>query len=359
MRVVFSAEHLRHAPTREVSDGGNVGMYEIPARAESIRAALALDGGFETIEPSEHGTDPITAVHEPEMLGFLERLWNDWRAFGQKAEEIFPDTFLLPGYREGMGPGREPGSPRGLIGRWCFDTATPVVEGTYRAARAAVDVALTAADLVLGGERFAYGLCRPPGHHAARAMFGGYCFFNNAAIVAQELLRSTDEPVAVLDVDYHHGNGTQQIFYGRGDVLYVSLHGDPDRAYPYHSGFAEERGTGAGEGATLNLPLPPRCSNEEYLANLDRGLEALAAFGEGVVVVSLGIDTYGRDPICDLALTTEAYHEAGRRVAALARRVVVLQEGGYFVPHLGENVRNWLLGLEGREADLSRLAPVS
>jgi acetoin utilization deacetylase AcuC-like enzyme len=179
-------------------------------------------------------------------------------------------------------------------------------------------------------------------------MFGGYCYLNNAAIAAEHVARRTGEPVAILDVDYHHGNGTQQIFYERGDVLYVSLHGDPDRAYPYFSGFAEERGAGAGEGATLNLPLPRACSNEEYLANLGRGLEAIAGFGGGVVVVSLGIDTYGRDPICDLALTTEAYHEAGRRVAALSRRVVVLQEGGYFVPHLGRNVCGWLRGLGGR-----------
>ena len=160
--------------------------------------------------------------------------------------------------------------------------------------------------------------------------------------------------MAILDVDYHHGNGTQQIFYARGDVLYESLHGDPDRAYPYFAGFAEETGTGAGEGANLNLPLPLGCSNEEYLASLDRGLEAIAASKGSALIVSLGIDTYARDPICDLELTTEAYHEAGRRVAGLGRRTIVVQEGGYFVPHLGENVRNWLRGLEGREPVLSR-----
>jgi acetoin utilization deacetylase AcuC-like enzyme len=357
MRVVSSAEHLRHAPTRELADGRAIGIYETPDRAETIRAALEADGGFVRTEPTHHGAEPIAAVHDPAMLAFLETVWREWLALERGIEEIFPDTFLLPGYREAMGPGREPASARGRIGRWCFDTATPIVEGTYPAARAAVDVGLSAADLVLGGERFAYGLCRPPGHHAARAMFGGYCYLNNAAIVAEDLARRSGERVAVLDLDYHHGNGTQQIFYARGDVLYVSLHGDPDRAYPYHSGFAEERGAGAGQGANLNLPLPVGCGDDEYLANLDRGLEAVAAFGGGVLVVSLGIDTYALDPICDLALTTIAYHEAGRRVAALGRRVVVLQEGGYHVPHLGENVRNWLLGLEGRDADLSRLDP--
>jgi acetoin utilization deacetylase AcuC-like enzyme len=358
MHVVYSPQHLTHDPEHELADGRQIDNYEVPERAEAIRRALEADGGFTIVGPTEHGTGPITAIHDPSMLAYLEGSWAGWVAAGQTAREMFPDTFPLPAYREGMGPGREPASAPARLGRWCFDTATPLVEGTYPAAREAVDVALTAGDLALGGEPAVYGLCRPPGHHAARSMFGGYCFFNNAAIVAEDLARRTGEPVAILDVDYHHGNGTQQIFYGRGDVLYVSLHGDPDRAYPYFSGFAEETGAGEGEGANLNIPLPERCTNEEYLVNLDLGIEAIAGFGGSTLVVSLGIDTYGRDPICDLALTTEAYHEAGRRVAELGRTTVVLQEGGYFVPHLGENARNWLLGLRGRPMDLSGLPDV-
>jgi acetoin utilization deacetylase AcuC-like enzyme len=355
MKVIHSPRHRSHDPRHELADGEAIATYEIPERAETIRRSLEADGGFAFGAPREHGVEPITAVHDPAMLDFIERAWRDWTASGETAEEIFPDTFVLPALREGMGTGRSPRTPRGAIGMWCFDTATPMVAGTYVAARDAVDVALTAMDLALGGEPFSYGICRPPGHHAARAMFGGYCFFNNAAIVAEQLTRRTGERVAILDVDYHHGNGTQQIFYARGDVLYVSLHGDPDRAYPYFAGFAEETGAGAGAGANLNLPLPLGCLNEEYLANLDRALEAIDGFGGSTLVVSLGIDTYARDPICDLALTTDAYHEIGRRVAALGRPTVVLQEGGYFVPHLGENVRAWLRGLEGRELDLSAL----
>lgn len=358
MRVVHSPRHRSHDPKHELADGEAIDAYEVPERAESIRRSLAADGAFTFEEPTEHGAEPITLVHDPAMLAFLETAWHDWVSSGETADEIFPDTFVLPALREGMGPVRAPGTVRGAVGMWCFDTATPMVEGTYAAARAAVDVALTAMDLALGGEPSTYGLCRPPGHHAARAMFGGYCFFNNAAIVAEQLTRQTGEPVAILDVDYHHGNGTQQIFYGRADVLYVSLHGDPDRAYPYFAGFADETGADAGAGANLNLPLPLGCSNEEYLAHLDRGLEAIAGFGGSTLVVSLGIDTYGRDPICDLALTTEVYHEVGRRVAALGRTTVVLQEGGYFVPHLGENVRTWLRGLDGRGLDLSALPDV-
>jgi acetoin utilization deacetylase AcuC-like enzyme len=177
-------------------------------------------------------------------------------------------------------------------------------------------------------------------------MMGGYCYFNNAAIVAEELSRRTGGRVAILDVDYHHGNGTQQIFYGRGDVLYVSLHGDPARAYPYFSGFEEETGAGEGAGSTLNLPLPVRCDDDTYLASLDRALEAIDAFGDAPLVVSLGIDTYRLDPICDLGLTTEGYTRIGAQVAGLGRPTVVLQEGGYFVPDLGANVLSWLRGLE-------------
>jgi acetoin utilization deacetylase AcuC-like enzyme len=355
VQVVSSPEHLGHAPTRELSDGRVIAIYETPARALAIEEALGADGGFELVPPTEHGTAPIAAVHDPALMSFLEGVWKEWRDADPEADELFPDTFQIPGYLHGMGPGREPASARGRIGRWCFDTATPIVEGTYPAARAAVDVALTAGDLVLDGAPAAYGLCRPPGHHAAHAMFGGYCYLNNAAIVAEDLARRTGEPIAILDVDYHHGNGTQQIFYARADVLYVSLHGDPDRAYPHFSGFADETGSGPGRRANLNLPLPAGCPDPVYLAALDRGLEAIAAFGGSIVVVSLGIDTYRLDPICDLALSTPAYHEAGRRLAALGRRAVVVQEGGYHVPHLGENVRNWLRGLEGRELDLSRI----
>ncbi|HXF72059.1 MAG TPA: histone deacetylase family protein [Actinomycetota bacterium] len=356
MRVVYTPRHLLHDPDTEVQYGVPLPMYEVPQRAERIRAALEEDGGFELVPPAEHGVGPIEAVHEPAMVRYLEEAWRDWRTVN-RAPQAIPDTILHPALREGMGPAREPVHPLARLGYWCFETMNPIVPGTYEAARWAVDVALTAADLVLGGEPAAYGLCRPPGHHAPRAAFGGYCFFNNAAIAAEELVRRTGEPVAILDVDYHHGNGTQQIFYGRGDVLYVSLHGHPDRAYPYFAGYEDETGTGAGAGANLNIPLPAGCTDDAYLRALDRALERIEEHGGSILVVSLGFDTYGQDPIADLALTTPVYHEVGRRVAALGRRLVILQEGGYHVPHLGANAVNWLRGVEGRELDLRGLQP--
>ena len=207
-----------------------------------------------------------------------------------------------------------------------------------------MDVALTAADLVLDTDAVVYGLCRPPGHHAARSLYGGFCYFNNAAIAANYVVQRTASRVAILDLDYHHGNGTQQIFYARNDVLYVSLHADPRFAFPYFSGHADERGAGPGVGFTLNIALAAGTTDATYLAQLERGLEAIIRFAPSVLVVSLGIDTYAHDPLGDFALTTPVYAACGRRVASIAESLVVLQEGGYYLPDLGENVRQFLLG---------------
>jgi acetoin utilization deacetylase AcuC-like enzyme len=281
------------------------------------------------------------------MLRYLESAWDEWRREGTGRDAIVPDTILMPALREGLGDAPEPESPSGRIGYWCFDTMTAIVEGTYPAARAAVDVALTTARLVADGEPLAYGLCRPPGHHAARAMFGGYCYLNNAAVAAEWLVRRTGERIAILDLDVHHGNGTQQIFYEREDVLYVSLHADPATTFPYFAGYTSETGTGRGRGTTVNVPLPPGTGDEAYAAALETALDRIAGLGPGPIVVSLGLDTYEEDPIGPLRLSAGAYHPMATRVAALGRPLVVLLEGGYHVPSLGRNVRSWLLGAAG------------
>jgi acetoin utilization deacetylase AcuC-like enzyme len=247
---------------------------------------------------------------------------------------------------------REPRAIGGRTGWWGLDSSNPLVAGTYEASRWAVDVALTAADLVMaGGEAVAYGLCRPPGHHAARSMAGGYCFFNNAAIAAEAIGRATGEAVAILDVDVHHGNGTEQIFWRRGDVFYASIHADPADLYPFFLGFGDEIGEGPGAGANFNQPLPAGTGDSAYLEAVDRALDAIARTRGSVVVVSLGFDTFEEDPIGTFALTTPVYHEIGRRAAALGRRLVILQEGGYHLPSLGENARAWLRGADGRALD--------
>ena len=350
MRVVYSPAHLEHDATTQTSMGVQIPASEIPARAEQIRGTLERDGGFEFLAPTEHGEAPITAVHDPGLLAFMRDAWQDTVRAGITNGFLAPETIASAFVYEGMSDAlrREPPHIAGRSGYRALDTSSPIVAGTYAAARGAVDVALTAVDLVLGGETAAYGLCRPPGHHAARSMYGGYCYFNNAAIAAEAITRQTGEPVSILDVDYHHGNGTEQIFWRRGDVLYVSLHAHPDREYPYFLGWPDETGEGPGEGANLNLPLPAGTSDEAYLEALERGLGRIASHPGSVLVVSLGFDTYRLDPLGDFALTTEVYHEVGRRAAALGKRLVILQEGGYYVPALGDNALAWLRGAEGR-----------
>jgi acetoin utilization deacetylase AcuC-like enzyme len=361
MRVVYSPSHLGHDIHTQTVLGVQVPANEVAERAETIRATLVADGGFELASPVEHGAAPITAVHDPGLLRFLEEAWDEAVAQGHPYDFIAPETITNAAATEDMGASarREASRIDGRAGYWALDTSTYIRSGTYVAARAAVDVALTAADLVLDGEAAAYGLCRPPGHHAARSMYGGFCYFNNAAIVADEIARRTGEHVSILDVDFHHGNGTEQIFWRRGDVLYVSLHAHPDRQYPYVLGWEDETGEGDGEGANLNIPLPAGLANEGYLDALDRGLGRIADEPGSIVVVSLGFDTYGLDPIGDFALTTEVYHEVGRRTAALGKRLVILQEGGYYLPALGENARAWLRGVEGRGLPDGRIAPTA
>ena len=349
VKAVYTPRHRAHDVTHETYLGLPIPAHEVVARAELIREALVADGSFEIVQPTDHGLEPILGVHDPGLVRFLESAWTDVIASRIERDYLVADTYPSRPMFEGMGPEataalREPSAVEGRAGWWGLDTSNPIVAGTYDAAGGAVDVALTTADLVLGGEAIAYGLCRPPGHHAARSMAAGYCFFNNAAIAADAIAGQTGGRVAVLDVDFHHGNGTQQIFWRRGDVLYVSLHGDPARAYPFFLGYADERGEGEGSGANLNFPLPAGTDDDAYLATLDRALERIAESSGEILVVSLGFDTYRGDPICDFALTTPVYEEVGRRVAALGRRLVVLQEGGYHLGSLGANAVAWLSG---------------
>jgi len=347
MKVVYSPDHLRHDPKVEIERSVAHSPYEHIGRGEKIREVLAADSRFQMVGPSSWGTGPINAVHDPGLDRFLSDAWQRYQDVNGHTPEVTPDVFYRPALREGMGEIGEPASVLAQLGWWCFETTTPLTEGTYVAARSAVDVALTAAQAVLDGERAAYGMCRPPGHHATSSLYGGYCFFNNAAIVANHVASTTGVKVAVLDVDYHHGNGTQQIFYGRDDVMYVSLHGDPQRAYPYTVGFADETGTGRGLGANVNVPLPARTDDDAYLAALEAALGKISSFGAQMVVVSLGLDTFVTDPICDLSLTTDGFARCGAAVAALGLPTVVLQEGGYDVDKLGVNVQSWLVGLGG------------
>jgi len=346
MRVVSTDRHRAHSPRAEIESSGLQPPFEHPGRADAIHAVLSGDDRFEIVEPGEWSVAQIEAVHEPGLVRFLERAWSDYQIEHPGTHDVVPDVFALPGLLDGVGrfPERMPIDME--LGRWCFETTTPLTEGTFDAARSAVDVALTATAAVLADGGSAYGLCRPPGHHAPAGLYGGYCFFNNAAVAAAHAATTTGDRVTVLDVDYHHGNGTQQIFYGRGDVQYVSLHGDPTRAYPYVSGFADEVGVGSGRGANLNLPLPAGADDDAFQAALITACEAIDAFGSSLLVVSLGVDTFGNDPISDLGVTTAGFGRQAELIGQLGLPTVVLQEGGYDVDAIGANVRSFLLGLE-------------
>lgn len=345
MKVVYTDVHKLHDPKTSIEQSAMVPPWEHVGRAEAIRATLAADDRFDFVSPSSWDTAPIEAVHDPGLVRFLSTAWDEYQEAVGPMADVMPDVFYRPAMRNAMSPGREPDSINGRLGWWCFETTTPLTSGTYNAARGAVDTALTATKFVLDGARSAYGLCRPPGHHATSTLYGGYCFFNNAAIAAHHVACTTGSKVTVLDVDYHHGNGTQEIFYSRDDVQYVSLHGDPTRAYPYTVGYADETGAGRGAGANLNLPLAARTNDDAYVDALQQARDAIAAFGPSMVIVSLGLDTFITDPICDLSVTGEGFERSGAIVATLGLPTVVLQEGGYDVAALGDNVRRWLVGL--------------
>jgi acetoin utilization deacetylase AcuC-like enzyme len=349
----FATEQYRgHDAEVEVWAGRVVPATETPARAEAIAAALSRDEAFRGGGVTEHGLGPVHRVHDPAMVAWLEGAWPECHGLAPR-REIIPDTVAHPAM---TGPGDlgEPAAvPLARVGYWCFDTMTPIVAGTYEAARGAVDIALSALDAVLDGERVAYALCRPPGHHASRSVIGGFCYLNSAAVTAAAMREAAAAPVAILDVDFHHGNGTQQIFYDTADVIYASLHADPDRAFPYYTGRGSEAGRAGGAGANQNLVLPAGCGDDEYLAVLDTALDLIAARRPAGLVVSLGLDTYRLDPICDLGLTTAGYQRIGGRVAGLGLPTVIVQEGGYHLPSLGINARTWLRGFLGLDAALT------
>ena len=257
MKVVYTPAHLLHDPHVEFETSRAHSPFEHIGRAEAIRETLQADSRFDFLAPTEWGAAPIEAVHNPGLVRFLAEGWALYAAAHPGVREVVPDVFYRPALRDKMSDGREPQAINGRVGYWCFETTTPLTEGTYQAARGAVDTALTATQLVLSGAGSAYGLCRPPGHHATADLYGGYCFFNNAAVAAHHVAATTGARVTILDVDYHHGNGTQQIFYDRDDVQYVSLHGDPARAYPYSIGFADETGTGRGLGPAVTRTFLP------------------------------------------------------------------------------------------------------
>ncbi|MFD2184570.1 histone deacetylase family protein [Rhodoplanes azumiensis] len=338
MITIYSDAHALHDGKAELHDGKLVSSFEMPRRAALVLARVEEVGLGPVSPPKNFGLDPVRRVHAPDYVAFLETAWDEWVAEHGEYDAL-PFTWIGPGMRRVV-----PDHIDGKLGYYSFDAGTPITAGTFRAIRTAADVALTGAELIVRGERAAFALTRPPGHHAHRACYGGYCFFNNAAIAAQALRDAGADRVAVLDIDYHHGNGTQDIFYTRGDVLFVSLHADPVQEYPYYLGFADETGEGAGEGANANYPLPFGTGFEAWRAALHHALSRIAAFRADALVVSLGVDTYKGDPISRFRLDTADYPVIGATLAGAGLPTLFVMEGGYAVEAIGVNAVGVLQG---------------
>ena len=334
MKVIFSAEQLRHKPAKILSSGALTDSPENPGRAETLLQA-AIAAGLTHEVPNDYGSTPLAAIHTARYLTFLENIHTRWLHIPGASTDVLPNVH--PDSRDCV----YPASAVGQVGYHVFDGAAPITADTWDSARWSAYSAVCAAQEVLAGATSCYALARPPGHHATRDLAGGFCYLNNSAIAAQ-VLRGQHDRIAILDVDVHHGNGTQSVFYDRDDVLTVSIHADPVRFYPFFWGSADEQGTAGGTGFNLNLPLARGTADADYLVTLDQALAKIADFDPGAIVVALGLDAFVGDPFAGLALTTEGFGRVAERVASLQLPTVLVQEGGYPCEQLGDNLAAFL-----------------
>lgn len=342
MLTVYTDDHALQDGKAELIDGRLMPCFEMPRRAFLIRDRVREVGLGEIVAPEDFGDEPLKRVHRPEFVEFLAGAWEAWTASGRDYDAL-PFTWPTRSFREVT-----PARIEGLLGRYSFDAGTPITAGTWRAAYGSAQVAITGARLIAdGAHKAVFALCRPPGHHAAADLYGGYCFLNNAAVAAQFLVDGGAERVAILDVDYHHGNGTQAIFYDRADVLFLSLHGDPREEYPYFLGFADETGAGDGAGCNVNYPLPWGTGFDDWSRALEDACGKIADWGPDMLLVSLGVDTFKDDPISKFRLESEDFCRYGARIARLGLPTLFIMEGGYAVEQIGINAVNVLTGFKG------------
>jgi acetoin utilization deacetylase AcuC-like enzyme len=335
MRVIQNPKHDLHASPAEVENGAVIPCYESPARLTAIRSALESAGGYSFEDPPVAADEAIAAVHDAAYIAYLRETSAELRrSRGSTPKVQWPTVFPY-------GPNPRATGNRALRGQFCFDTYTPILGGTFAAVLGGASAALRAAELIATGvEQRVYVLTRPPGHHAERNRCGGYCYFNNSAIAAERL--SKIGKVAILDLDVHHGNGTQHIFFERSDVFTISLHGDPNGLYPFFSGYADETGIGPGLGFNLNIPLQPGTGPKEYRPALSKAIEAVSKFQPAFLVLAFGADTHEADPIGGFKLPTGFFREMGSLVRELQIPTTIVQEGGYTLETLGVSVASFL-----------------
>jgi len=340
MKIVYSDQHkLRDAET-ELYGGRLVKPFERPSRMEYILARNEAVNAGPIIDPEDFGMNPILRVHDEGYVSLLQTAWKEWVEVGYEGEAI---ATTWPARRMVQ---KIPDHIEGKLGYYSMACETALTDGTWEAAYSSAQVALTGADLVHKGERAVFSLCRPPGHHAAIDMYGGYCFFNNAAIAAQHFLDQGLGRIAIVDVDFHHGNGTQDIFYTRNDVLFASLHGDPRDAFPHFLGYADEIGSGAGNGFNHNYPMKPGTGFDEWRAALCDAFGKVQEFKPDALIISLGVDTFENDPISFFKLKSDDFTTYGADIAALELPTLFVMEGGYDIDEIGINTINVLQGFD-------------
>jgi acetoin utilization deacetylase AcuC-like enzyme len=343
MKTVYSEKHALHCPAQSGGETGPTEYFEKPDRAFTILKHVRERALGPVLPPeTAFGEDIIRRIHAPRYVDFLAQAYDRWIKAGRKEGLFFPSVSALQNPAA-----REPRIIEGQLGLYLADAYVAFMAGTWQAVLASAHTALTAQKIAAGGERAAFALCRPPGHHAAAASAAGFCFINNAAAAAQAFIDQGADRVAVLDVDYHHGNGTQGIFYDRDDVLFVSLHADPADDYPFYLGYRDETGAGRGEGFNLNYPLALGTDYGGWAAALDDGLARIRKYGPDALVVSLGVDTFAGDPISQFKLLSADFTDMGGRIAGLRLPTLFVMEGGYAVDEIGLNVTNVLAGFSG------------
>lgn len=340
MKLVFASEQLLHEPRNMFVAGSITPHPESPERATRLLDA-AQASGLALDAPVDHGLEFVGAVHTPRYLHYLQNIFTRWSRIVGGADEVVPG--IQPDRRN---PNRETGYPASATGQAGFhhiDLSSPIGANTWKGALWSAHTATHAALRVADGERACYALSRPPGHHAGREFAAGFCYLGNTAIAA-EVLRRQHDKVAVLDVDVHHGNGTQDIFFARADVFTASVHADPLRFYPFFWGYADEIGEGEGRGTNLNMPLPRGTADDAYLHELETALTAIDNFDAGALVIALGLDAHESDPMHGFAITTDGFSRIGRRIGELGLPTVLVQEGGYLSDQLGRNLSAFLEG---------------
>lgn len=340
MKAYFADEQRRHDPKSFLSSGAPKPNPEVPERIERLLGG-AKAAGCIVERPKSFGLGPIAAIHTPEYIEFLQRIFERWQRIEGASAEVIPNIHPI------ARGGSRPDSAVGQAGYHMADTSCPISEQTFESSCWSAWTAVAAAEAIDAGAPSAYALCRPPGHHAFADVAGGFCFFNNSGIAAQRLRKSADR-VAILDVDLHHGNGTQGVFYRRPDVLTVSIHADPVRFYPFFWGYADERGEGPGLGYNLNLPLERKSGDEIFLQALAAGIRRIEAFAPDALVVALGLDAFEGDPFGGLSVSTPGFARIGEAIATLDLPTVIVQEGGYLCDALSDNLTSFLTGFASR-----------